>query len=671
MFFNFCDDTKRFKEIKEFFLTKQHHKFRREVSVDIAGEYEKLGLSCAERVTRRFEFLCKEETPVVLRDEKIAFLRTVSNLPPIYTEAEMTEIRKEHYIHELGFMSNITPDYAKVLSKGLLALREGASEYTRREIDEIIDLSRRYKKEALKVGNTCVAHILERVPEYPARTFAEALQFFRIIHFSLWLEGVYHVTVGSFDRYMYPYFKRDTENGTLTEEEAYLLLEEFFLSFNKDSDLYPGVQQGDNGQSMVLGGVDENGKYHFNHLSELCLKASGELMVIDPKINIRVNKDTPLEVYVKGTELTAKGLGFPQYTNDDIVLPALEKLGYDKRDAVNYTMAACWEVIIPGVGTDVANIGALSFVKVINNCFHNDLNRCKDMREFLSVVKNEINKQTEEIAGSIKNLMFFASPLLDCYMTTPVSNGGKYNNFGIHGTGIANAADSLAAIERYVFKEKSITASEYIKAVDNDFDGYAELLHKLRYETAKVGQNDDDADKYLVFLLDCFSKSLESKTNCRGGRYRAGTGSAMYYLWHVRELGASPDGRRKGEPLGTNFSVSLFALSNGPFSVIESLTKPDFTKAMNGGPVTLEFSSDMWKGKDTKEKFAKFIRTYFAMGGHQIQLNSINPEKLKDAKLHPANYGRLVVRIWGWSAYFVELDEEYQNHVIARQEYSL
>lgn len=663
---------KNYSQIKEYFLSKKHRSLRRELTVDLASEYSKKHLPCEERVVSRFEFVCAQEIPMVFEGEKIAFLRTVKNLPSIYTDEELAQIKSEHFIHELGFMSNVTPDYAKILSKGLIALKDGASESTCREIDAVIDLAKRYRDEALKVGNTFVANTLKQVPEYPARNFAEALQFFRIIHYSLWLEGVYHVTVGCFDRYMYPYFEKDIKEGVLTEDEAYQLLEEFFLSFNKDSDLYPGVQQGDNGQSMVLGGTDENGEYYFNKLSELCLKASGELLLIDPKINIRVSKDTPIEVYQLGTELTAKGLGFPQYTNDDIVLPALEKLGYDKKDAVNYTMAACWEVIIPGVGTDIANIGALSFVKVIDECLHKDLPNCKDMDEFMLAVKNEINKEIDKITENIKDLVFFNSPLLDCYMTSPVSkNGGKYNNFGLHGTGITNAADSLVAINKYLFEDKCITASQLIDAVDKDFIGYSELLHKLRFETPKVGQNDDVADEYLVALLNAFSNSLEGRINCRGGKYRAGTGSAMYYLWHANEIGASPDGRRKGEPLGANFSTSLFALTGGPFSVIESLTKPDFTKAMNGGPVTLEFSADMWKGEGTKDKFASFIKTYIAMGGHQIQLNSVNLQTLKDAKIHPENYERLVVRIWGWSAYFVELDEEFQNHVMARQEYSV
>ena len=659
------------KWLKEYILNKEHRKLRRRVTVDLAGEYASKGLTPVERMIRRFEFMCKEESPVVFAGERIALMRTVENLPSIFKESEWAEIKSKHYIHELGFLSNLSPDYETVLQKGLLALKECADEYSKRSIDSIISLADRYAKEAERVGNETVVNTLKRVPRYGATNFLEALQLFRIVHFCLWLEGNYHVTVGAFDRYMYPYFQADIQSGKLTKEQAYDLLEEFFLSFNRDSDLYVGVQQGDNGQSMVLGGLDENGDETFNELSELCLKASGSLLLIDPKINIRVHKNTPLRVYELGTELTKKGLGFPQYTNDDIAIPALEKLGYTHEDACSYVMAACWELIIPKYGADVANIAALSFIKVVDECLHSDLLNCATEEEFLAAVKAEIQKECDEIADGIKNLWFVPSPFMNVCMAYPVDNGGKYNNFGIHGTGLASAADSLAAIVKHVYREKKLAKEELIKAVDKNFENYPELLHLLRYETPKVGQNDDLADGFLCFLLQAFAESLEGKINCRGGKYRAGTGSAMYYLWHADEIGASPDGRRKGEPLGTNFSTSLFAKTGGPFSIIQSLTKPDFSCAMNGGPVTLEFSSSMWQGENAIQKFAKFIKAYIDMGGHQIQLNSVNLEKLKDAQKHPELYERLVVRIWGWSAYFTELDKEYQDHVMARQEYSI
>lgn len=662
---------KNFTKLKEYIINKEHHTYRRQFSENLAATFCAHGLSPIERMTRRFEILTQAETPVVFPDERIPFLRTITKLPDIFTEEEWADIRRKHFIHESGFHSNMTADYEKVLKCGLAQLEESADEYSARCIRALLALCNRYRTAAEKAGNIEVADMFDRIPRKGAENFYEALFLLRIVHYGLWLEGNYHVTLGRLDKYLYTYYEKDRKSG-MTREEGKLLTEEFFLSLNRDSDLYPGVQQGDNGQSLVLGGKDEKGRDVFNELSELCLEASGSLMLIDPKINIRVGKNTPVRIFDLGTELTKKGLGFPQYTNDDIAIPALQALGYDYEDAVNYGMAACWELIVPKVGAgDIVNIGALSFAKVIDRCLHRDLAGAETMERFVQAVEAEIECECNEICNGIRDLWVVPSLFLNICTARTESGGYKYNNFGIHGTGIATAADSLAAIEKYVYSEKSITKKGLIDAVDGDFQDAAELLHKLRYDTPKVGQNDDFADKYLVRLLACFSAALEGRVNCMGGRYRAGTGSAMYYLWHADEIGASPDGRRKGEPLGTNFSVSLFADIGGPFSVIQSMTKPNFLHAMNGGPVTLEFSSSVWSDADSVKKFAKFIKCYIDMGGHQIQLNSVNPETLKDAQAHPERYPHLVVRIWGWSAYFAELDKCYQDHVIARQEYRI
>jgi formate C-acetyltransferase len=256
-------------------------------------------------------------------------------------------------------------------------------------------------------------------------------------------------------------------------------------------------------------------------------------------------------------------------------------------------------------------------------------------------------------------------------MDTQIYEGGKYNNFGIHGTGIATAADSLAAIKKYVFEEKTIKKEDLIEAVDSNFENTPELLNLLRYNAPKLGNNDDFVDFIATELLDAFADSLKGRKNCRGGIYRAGTGSAMYYLWHANEIGASPDGRLKAEPFGTNFSVSLFARTRGPISVIASMTKQHFENAINGGPLTLEFHDSVFSGEDGTEKIAALVKRYIELSGHQLQLNTVNSEKLLDAKRNPQNYKNLIVRIWGWSAYFVELNEEYQDHVIKRQVYNI
>ncbi len=661
------------KILRDFITSKQHHAYRKEVSEikNMAEEFSALGLSPKERMTRRLEKMLSLQTPVFLPDEKICFMRTATNIPDVFTEAEWAEIKKKHYIHELGYMSNLSPDYESVIAEGLLAKRETADEYGKRAIDAIIDLADRYQAEAEKQGKTELAAVLKRVPRYGATGFYEALQFFRIIHFTLWLEGNYHITVGRFDQYIYPYLKADMDKGILNEETALELLEDFFLSFNKDSDLYPGVQQGDNGQSMVLGGMDKDGNNAFNLLSSLCLKASANLLLIDPKINLRVNKNTPLEVYEEGSKLTKAGLGFPQYSNDDVVIEGLTKLGYSLEDARDYVVAACWEFIVPKVGADVANIGALNFPKVIDTCLHRDLKNCNTYEEFEAKVKAEVKNTADDICKGFDNMWFVPSPFMNVMMDCDIYNGGKYNNFGIHGTGVATASDSLAAIEKYVFAHKTVTADELINAVDSNFENNAELLHLLRFEAPKMGNNDDRSDLKAKMLLNTFADSLKGKTNERGGIYRAGTGSAMYYLWHADEIGASPDGRRKGEPFGTNFSASLFAKLNGPISVIQSFTKPDLQKVINGGPLTLEFASSMFEGEDSVKKLSAFVKAFVDMGGHQMQLNAVNTEKLKDAQLHPEKHQQLVVRIWGWSAYFVELDPEYQDHVLRRQQYTV
>jgi formate C-acetyltransferase len=252
-----------------------------------------------------------------------------------------------------------------------------------------------------------------------------------------------------------------------------------------------------------------------------------------------------------------------------------------------------------------------------------------------------------------------------------IYEGAKYNNFGIHGTGIATATDSVYAIKKYIFDEKRFDKAAFIRAIDEDFANDPALLALLRHETAKMGYDNDEVDEISVRLLHMFADALDGKTNCRGGVFRAGTGSAMYYLWHADEIGASPDGRRRGEPFGTNFSASIFAKIPGPFSVVKSFTKQPFDRVCNGGPLTMEFASSMFDDSDSIRKIAVLVKSFVDLGGHQLQLNAVNLEKLKDAKLHPENHRQLVVRIWGWSAYFVELDEKFQNHVMLRQEYSL
>jgi len=644
-------------------IDRTHRQLRKVWEADLAKEYQAKGLSPEQRMADRFCRACALEQPRILPFEKIAMVRTVANLPDCFTQEEWQDIRREHYVHELGYVSNLSPNYAATIATGLLVKRDDASPAQKQVIDALIGLCDRYKEEALAQGRQDLVEIFTQVPRYGARNFREALQFFRILHFALWLEGDYHNTVGRFDVYMYPYFQKDMEAGVYTREEALELLEDFFISFNKDSDLYPGVQQGDNGQSLVLGGINEKGEDCFSLLSQLCLEASRNLKLIDPKINLRVSGDTPLERFELGTELTRAGLGFPQYSNDDVVIPGLVRLGYDAEDAANYAVAACWEFIIPGVGDDIANIRAVDFPKAVDTAIRKQPG---SFPELMEEVKQQIKAACDEITESIRSVWFAPSPMMDLLRT-----GRKYRNFGIHGSGIACAADALAAVKKHIFEEKTLSMERLIRGLDTNFEADPELAHLLRYESPKMGNDDDLVDDLASQLLKAFSDTLDGRKNCLGGIWRAGTGTAMYYLWHGRQLGATADGRRKGEPYGTNFSASLFAELSDPIAVVRSFTKPDLGRTINGGPLTLEFAGSIFHQEEARKKVAKLLQYFVRRGGHQLQLNAVNRQAMLEAQKDPERYRQLVVRIWGWSAYFVELDKEYQDHVLARQEYTV
>lgn len=651
--------------LERFIVTKEQREFRSDPTDPyvLASGYEKEGLDDLRRSVRRLHHMLENEKPVVYPDEKIVLLRTVTTVPELFMEREFETIKREHYIHEQGKVCNINPSYSMLIDIGFDKKREeirgrlGDKDVSGQQAEylnallEILDVveafADRYRVEAERVGNHEAAIVFQQIPAKGARTLREALQFLRLLHYCLWCSFNYHNTFGRFDQYMYPYYQGDIENGRLRQEEALELIEEFFISCNKDSDLYPGMQQGDNGQSMVLGGLNPDGTESYNELSDLCLQASLELKLIDPKINLRVNKNTPLEIYEKGTRLTKQGLGFPQYANDDVILPALKRWGYDEKDACNYVVAACWEFIIPGCGMDIPNINGLSFA------------------------------HARTMIDGVKNIYMEPAPLLSLMMEASIlkgqdiSKGNKYNNYGFHGTGLSTAVDSLAAIKKYVYEEKRFTADELLSMLEKNFEGNETIQNMLRFEAPKMGNDDEQVDDIAVTLLDWFADSLEGEKNERGGIFRAGTGSAMYYIWHGSAEVPTPDGRRKGEALACNYSPSLFTRLDGPISIIKSFSKPHLERVANGGPLTIELHDTMFRNDDSIKKVAMFVKSFMDLGGHQMQINSVNRDKLTDAKLHPENYRNLIVRVWGWSGYFVELDEVYQDHIIERMELSM
>lgn len=696
----------RLAAMKRRMLSREHHRLRTSPAPDVLSECDAQGLSWMQRAALLTRRMCEAEarSPVIVPDERIVFTRTVKQVPPIYSARQVRQLTAGRTLHELGPISNICADWGMVLAHGLLGRKEVALAARAREgaragaeavefldsavetIDAVLALADSYATAARAAGREDLAAILGRVPAYPARTFHEALQSLRLCHAVLWLSGHYHCGLGRFDQYMWPYLEADLHAGRLDIEKAEELLAEFFLTLNKDSDLYPGIQQGDNGQSLMLGGVRRDGSSGVNPLTSMVLRVACAVEMIDPKINLRVDRHTNPELLALAAELTRIGLGFPQYANDEVVIPGLVAAGYEVEDARDYSVAACWEFVIPGKGMEVVNIGAASFPAAADRAIRAGLTCGESFEQIMERVGTDLHAQVTDLAKAHRTLLLPPAPYYSVLMDgclesgRDLSQGQKYNNSGIHGAASSDAADALAAVKTLVFDERRVEPQRLLRALDTSFAEDEPLRTMLREEMPKVGNHDDRVDALLVRLFEQFADACAAAgENGRGGRYRPGSGSAMYYVWLARGheamrepvVGATADGRNAGEFFSSSLAPAAGVQVRGPFSVLQSFGKINYRRICNGGPLTMELSDTLFRGHDAVRKVGEFVRMFVRSGCQQLQLNTLDVGTLRDAQRHPERHRNLVVRVWGWSGYFCDLDKVYQDQIISRHVYGM
>jgi formate C-acetyltransferase len=330
---------------------------------------------------------------------------------------------------------------------------------------------------------------------------------------------------------------------------------------------------------------------------------------------------------------------------------------------------------------EVVNIGAVSFPAAVDQATRAGLAAGDDFEGILGRVSENITGQVQLLGDAYAQLFLPPAPYYSVFMHgcleagQDLSAGLKYNNFGIHGAGSANAADALAAVKQFVFEQGRISSTDLLSALEADFAGDEPMRVKLTDEGPKVGNNDAFVDDLLVKLFDDFALACERYgPTPRGGILRPGTGSAMYYIWlasghaGMREpvVGATADGRHLGEPFSANLSPSLGVRVRGPISTLQSFARIDYQRIFNGGPITMELSDSVFRNPESIRKTAMLVRTFAQLGCQQLQLNSLNLETLLDARKHPEKHKNLIVRVWGWSGYFCELAPEYQEQIIAR-----
>jgi len=667
---------KRLKELKE-----GSYKSRRTCEIVDVTEIV-AGKSDLMKNALTFKATLEHEDPGILENDRMGFLR--------YRKQSATWRDSDGNFEIQPTPGNNTPDYEFMLNNGMDCVRDTVLEKLKSCTDEQKDFyesalvtlnaalafADRVRESAMAQGAEEIYDALCRVPHGKAVTLQDACVFMKFMIFTMRCNNNAHLTLGRFDKYMRPFYQRDLKAGK-TRAELLELIEEFFLSLNFDTDLYAGVQVGDNGQSLVLGGCDMQGNDSFDDFSHLCMEASLALNLIDPKINLRVSKNTSTELLEFATHMTKQGMGFPQYCNDDIVIPGLIGLGYPAEDAADYVVAACWEFIIPGKGMEIPNIAEMNYPKVIEKVVAKDLVNCETFEELMEKVREEIRRECDWLMTCDRIRPVTASPYLSMFVQgciesgKDVSQGGAiYNNFGLHGAGLATAADSLAAIKKVIYEKGEISKETLLDALEKDFEGYNELRNRL-LSCPKMGNNDDYVDLIGSELMEAYSSYLNGKPNELNGIFRAGTGSAHMYIYCAEEVGATADGRKAREPYGSSFSPSLHCRLEGPLSCIQSFTKYDLTKVINGGPLTMEVHDTTFRNEDGIRKVAQLVKAFIMLGGHQLQLNSVNRDRLLDAQAHPENYKNLIVRVWGWSGYFTELDKPFQEHIIRRTEFCM
>lgn len=513
----------------------------------------------------------------------------------------------------------------------------------------------------------------------PPTSFPEALQLVWFCHLAFTMEGRRAMALGRLDQYLYPFYKTDVEKGTLTEAFAIELLENVFIKLQNDT------------INICIGGQNQKGECEINPLSRCILRAVRGCNVPGPNLSLRYTQNTPDEFLDECLETIGTGLGYPAIMNDDVNIAALKKYGYAEADVYDYSMVGCIENFITGKQPPWSD-GRFDTPRFFDYVFNNGqsetnrsvgLSLCRpeeisSMADFMTVFEKQLAFGVDEYVFKFNasndaiNQAFFAEPFLSCFCEGCIARGLDINCGGsiypsVHGAavmGIGTVADSLAAIEKVVFIDKAATLPDLRDALNANFEGYRTLREKL-LAAPKYGNNDPFVDKYAVWFIDCLSALFAKyKTRDGGGIYIAAAAN-ISNIYAGRIINATPDGRLRGEPLSDAASPTYGRDTRGTTSTLSSLSKPDYTKVACGSVVNQKFSPAMF-GPEKRKKLIALIKTYFKQGGQEIQINATSRETLLDAMEHPEKYQNLVVRVSGFSAFYVTLEKDVQVDILNR-----
>ncbi|MCD8375173.1 MAG: formate C-acetyltransferase/glycerol dehydratase family glycyl radical enzyme [Oscillospiraceae bacterium] len=573
------------------------------------------------------------------------------------------------------------------------------------------------RAELLKMAENC-----DWIAENPPRTFWEAIQLVHLANCMILIECNGHsISYGRFDQYMLPFYKHDLFTGTATREQMQELIENFYIKIWDLNKLRNHVliktfgNGGIGGPALTVGGLLPNGRDGTNDLTYMVLDAHAHVRIPNPWLAVRLHANTPWELKVKTANVIRMGTGEPKIFNDDVTIPSMLSSNVSLSDARNYQVVGCVEPDVSGKTYGWHDCGHMNIAKVLElaindgRCLHcgescprweqcgkqgkrlgPQTGSLADMTSFEQVL-DSYDKQMEYWcdrmvtylnAVDIAHQALRPLPLLSILMDGCVENGvdvtkggTRYNFTGPQGIGIGTVGDGLSTIKQLVFDEKSVTGRELLDAVEDNWVGHEPLYALVNSEHVHHYGNDDDyADELTKFGMDTYCKHIEHRKNAHGGFFQPGCYSVTVNVAHGVKQWASVEGRTAFEPVSDCMgAVHTHCCSHdvkGPIAICKSVTKLDHARATNGTLLNWKFSPTTVAGETGRDNFIALLDEYVQRKGMHSQFSVASQETLIAAKNDPDSYRDLLVRVAGYSAYFVELNEDLQNDIIGRTELS-
>ena len=555
---------------------------------------------------------------------------------------------------------SVTPDYSTILNSTLSSINNQINHLPNSEFKSAESTM---VKSIDYISKRCGCNMLmDSIP----LTFKEAIQKYLFYNALFWQANHWHNGCGRLDLVLYPYYKRDLDNGTITKEEAKEQIKEMVRILGKDTKSKSFSLIGDTGQYILLGGVDEIGETVQNDLTELFLEVITEMNLPDPKLILRVNDDTSDIVWNKAIKCLSTGCGSPLIVNECVVMESMVEFGYGKEDVWNFGTSACWEPLIQGKSFDQNNpMSNIPIIQSLNSLLYEK----KDFETFESLMcelKQCIKKQIED---SIHDIKFDVSPLLSLFFCDCLNRGkdftlggAKYAWHGIQIVSLPNLINALLNIKKYVFEDKIIPLDMCIRAIKSNYDGYEDIRSLMKSNPIKYGLNSE----YVVGLtneLQLYMSEVASRLTINGNRIKIGFSSSQY-IERSKDVGATLDGRKDGDPFAVH--ISPVSQKIDLQEIFDFAGRLDYGgNRINGNVVDFIIPQSLVKNPD---KLRSILKNAIKNGVFEIQINVLSATTLRDAKMHPEKYPNLIVRVWGFSAYFNDLPEEYKDNMISRAE---